>query len=404
MTTTATMPKSEAQHLRQVALNALDLAHCLHTGAANEITFQAWWDEFARGKEFEAARKQWLRWKTDFKRHEIPVEFVDDGREKHVIVSRQVVKVAEKLLAEAEAALGPDKTLRRYPDQVTIKGKTYRLKVYGREIRPLTDREYAELKASIEAEGIKVAVLVDREGNVVDGKHRFIIAEELGLTEVPIAVLAEYDRAALHDLAEQLNACRRQLTKQEQAESRRRRLERIQAKRAQGQSTRQIAEEEGVSQTTIVKDLEESDPAAQVEGKDGRRQGPKKPTKEEKAQRRARIAALLAANPRLTVRELVEELGSTVGTVARDLDALAAEAQEGGSEHESAIVMAVPSSTRTRLGVDPEHDDVRTCLEAALTGLERLREKVRGTEAEALANAVHEVIDGLIWRFVDDAV
>ena len=47
------MTSNEAKRLRRIALNALDLAHCLSTGEANTITFDAWRQEFARGKEYE---------------------------------------------------------------------------------------------------------------------------------------------------------------------------------------------------------------------------------------------------------------------------------------------------------------------------------------------------------------
>lgn len=63
------MNKRDAQRLNDVALNILDLVHCMHTGAANEITQQAWQDMFASGKADDTARKQWQRWKKDLEEH-----------------------------------------------------------------------------------------------------------------------------------------------------------------------------------------------------------------------------------------------------------------------------------------------------------------------------------------------
>ena len=410
-----TMTKSEAEHLRQVALNAIDLAHCLRTGAANQITFQAWWDEFARGKEFEAARKQWLRWKTDFKEFGISCEFVDEGREKHVIVTRHTIEAAERLLADAETVLDAGKEPpRRYPDFVTIKGKVYRLKVYGRDVRPLNDREYAQLKASIEAKGrIEVPVIVDQAGNVVDGKHRLIIAEELGLEDVPMVVLAGHDPEALHNLAVELNACRRQLTKQELAELRRLRQERALSMRAAGMSTRQIADEEGVAPATIQRDLEEvgEGVSSEVMGKDGRRRASQR-SQAEQDERRRQIAEMRAEDPDVTVREIAEKLGVSVGTVARELAALGQD-DERERPHptmceevrevrpEPAPAVTVQQRAGPCMGVDPEEDDLRTCLEALLTGLDRILELTRGTEAGQIAKDAHTVVDTLIWRVIE---
>lgn len=395
------MKKSEAQHLHQVALNAIDLVHCLHTGSANEITFQAWWDEFARGKEFEAARKQWQRWKADFKRYEIPCEFVDDGREKHVIVLREAIEVAERLMEAAAAALGPRDTPQRCPDTVTIQGKTYRLKVYGRGLRALTKREYEDLKASIAVDGIKIAVFCDRDGNIVDGKTRLIIAVELGLERVPIVVLDETDRAKLEELAVNLNECRRQFSRKELTENRRIRQEEALAKKAAGMSNRQIAEEAGVSATTIQRDLDaagESVEDGEVVGTDGRRHHSRQRTAAERAKRRKDIAELRAKKPKITVHEIAEQLDLSVGTVARELKALEAGAACDVPEQEPEDAILVPAGATSHLDCDPEQDDLRPCLEAVLVGLGRIRDGVGGTDLEGLVAEVHAIVETLICR------
>lgn len=50
---------------------------------------------------------------------------------------------------------------------------------------PLRDGEFAELSASIEADGILMPLLIDAEGRVLDGNHRLRAALQLGLETVP---------------------------------------------------------------------------------------------------------------------------------------------------------------------------------------------------------------------------
>lgn len=400
------MNKREARRMNDVALNIFDLVHCLHTGTANEISFDTWQDMFARGKDYEAARKQWQRLKRELERHGV-IEHVADGREDHVVVKPGAMATAEALRAQAQAVLeeGKEET-RTYPDQLTFEApggrRTFRLKVYGRDIPFMDDRQYEELKASIAANGIEVAVEVDKHDAVVDGKTRLTIAHALKipLREIPIHVREETDRAALERIAAELNDRRRHYTKLQLAERRRVRQESARAKRVEGKSTWQIAEEEGVSQRTIRKDIAgtpEGD--GPVLGKDGKRRSRRRSTEERKARRHADIKELLAKNPHLTVRDLVAELGCSAGTVCGDLKALA-EGQERGSSP-AVVTFAAGNAGPSVLGVDPEGDDVRACLEAALTGVEQLREAVRGTAAEPTADGVHKIIDTLIWRLLE---
>jgi len=412
------MNKRRAQRLNDVALNILDLAHCLHTGTANEIGFETWRDMFARGKEYEAARKQWQRWKGALEEHDLCERF-KDGREDRVVLKPHAVEVAEGLRAKAQAVLGQGEVQRRYPDTVTLAGRTFHLKVYGRAVRPLTDREYAALRESIEAKGrVEVAVVVDRRGNVVDGKHRLIVAAELGLEDVPVKVLDSDDEDHLHDLAEDLNACRRQFTRKQLAELKRQRQERAKAKRAAGMSLRQIAEDEGVTAKTIHQDLAGSTSDAQesVVGKDGRTQPARKASQEETAERRQRVAELLAADEyeELTASDIAETLGVSPRTIQRDLQALAASAEENGPHGEepdpapprpvSFVVADVPvDGAGAWHGVDRETAPLQTCLEAALTGLEDLRQRVDEPELRDLVDSVHGLVESAVWRLVEGA-
>ncbi len=410
------MNKRDALRLNEVALNILDLVHCLHTGSANQISFKKWKNMFARAKEHEASRKQWQRWKKDLEEHEICERFAE-GREDHVVLRKSAAKVAEALRTKAQAILNEGKPERCYPDQVTIGDQTYRLKVYGRAVRVLTDREYAALKASIEEKGrIEVRVVVDRRGNVVDGKHRLMIADELGFEDVPVKVLESEDEEYLQDLAEDLNACRRQFTTPQLAELKRQRQERVRARRAGGMSLRLIAEAEGVGETTIRNDLRGRSESTQgkVTGKDGRARPSSKATKEDVAARRKRVAELQANDEHgdMTIRKIAVVLAVSPGTVQHDVKALEAEAtaeqpppeldpEQARPPEFSIITHSQPGGSW--LAVNSESDPLATCLEAAVSGLEQLRERVDEPDLEDLVNSVHGIVDTVLWRLMEGA-
>jgi len=401
------MNKKEAQRLNDVALNIIDLAHCLHTGTANEISQETWQNMFARGKNHEAARKQWRGWKEALERHGL-CERVKEGREDHVILLPNAVEVAEALRAKAQAVLNHGKVERRDPDQLAVAGQTFHFKVYGRAVRPLTDREYAALRSSIKEEGrIEVAIVVDPRGNVVDGKHRLLIADELGLEDFPVNVI-DGDEEMLHRLAEDLNACRRQFTKQQLAELRRQRRARVEVQRKAGKSLRQIAAEEGVNYVTIRNDLAASavDPDVEVHGSDGRVQPASKPTEGEAEVRRERVAALVAQEK--TVTEIADALGVSARTIQRDISALGLREPTRSSEPErpqgfGIVVQEVRLGETSWQGVDPEADPLETCLEAALSCLEQLRERLEEPELGEMAGAAHGIVESVLWRLMESA-
>lgn len=47
---------------------------------------------------------------------------------------------------------------------------------------PLSDEEYAALRADIAERGVLVPIVRDQHGNILDGHHRVRIAEDLGIT------------------------------------------------------------------------------------------------------------------------------------------------------------------------------------------------------------------------------
>jgi hypothetical protein len=139
---------------------------------------------------------------------------------------------------------------------------------YHAAVRPLTDDEYALLKEDIAKRGIITPIIKDAAGNIVDGYHRDKIAKELGLIDIPIKQV-DGTEAELQAMAIALNVARRQLS----AKDRRGLVAQL---RAEGQSTRQIAEQLVVDPKTVRNDLNvaeatgENSPVDRVTGKDGK--------------------------------------------------------------------------------------------------------------------------------------
>lgn len=82
---------------------------------------------------------------------------------------------------------------------------------------PLTDQEYADLKADIDANGIEQPIIVDDLGQIIDGHHRAQIADELGI-DCPCETRVMDSEDAKRDLALRLNVHRRSLTREQKRE------------------------------------------------------------------------------------------------------------------------------------------------------------------------------------------
>lgn len=82
---------------------------------------------------------------------------------------------------------------------------------------PLTTQEEADLTASIHEHGVMVPVLVDEDGDVIDGHHRQKIADHLGI-DYPVEVRAGLTHEQKLDLALRLNIARRHLTREQKRE------------------------------------------------------------------------------------------------------------------------------------------------------------------------------------------
>lgn len=121
----------------------------------------------------------------------------------------------------------------------------------------------AALRASIERFGVLLPIVVDQEGQLLDGHHRTRIAGELGV-DCPRVTRHVADDEERQEIARTLNEDRRMLARSE-------RLPVVRALRENGHSTRAIAGALRVSKSLVHKDLQqEVSTGGQVTGLDGK--------------------------------------------------------------------------------------------------------------------------------------
>lgn len=111
---------------------------------------------------------------------------------------------------------------------------------------PLSRDEYAALKADIEAHGVQVPVIVDEDGEVIDGHHRMQIAQELGVP-CPTVVREGLSDAEKRRMARNLNMQRRQLSTKQK-----RQIIADELAEDPGQSNNSLAKRLGVSDMTVA--------------------------------------------------------------------------------------------------------------------------------------------------------
>jgi transposase len=141
-------------------------------------------------------------------------------------------------------------------------------------LRPLTDSERAELRASIVAHGVVSPIIARPNGSIIDGHHRHELAAELGVS-CPQNVIDCTDRQAAV-LAIGLNTARRQMAKKE-------RNELMSTMRELGMPTREIAAAVGVGDATVVRSTRCAPNGARRVDASGRDQPRNKPTDTEQA-------------------------------------------------------------------------------------------------------------------------
>ena len=110
---------------------------------------------------------------------------------------------------------------------------------------PQTDAEFDALKLSVREFGVQVPVLIG-DHMLIDGRHRWLASEELGLLEIPARFILGLTAQQEHDVAVAVNTARRHLNrKQKEA------IIRAELKRDWERSSRSIAVICGVGHPTV---------------------------------------------------------------------------------------------------------------------------------------------------------
>ena len=127
-------------------------------------------------------------------------------------------------------------------------------------LREYQERELVALRKSIRLRGVEVAIVVDEDGGVIDGINRLRTAAELKLANVPTDVRVGLSDEQKLKLCYELNDARRHMSAADREEVKAR-VERINAMRAEGKTTREIAATEGISLRQVRRDLAVTDDA-----------------------------------------------------------------------------------------------------------------------------------------------
>ena len=141
-------------------------------------------------------------------------------------------------------------------DVIEVDGQKYYV-LFPTLTRSLSTTEYVGLKTDIEANGIRVAIVLDDKNNIIDGIHRLSIAKELkrSTKDIPLDRRQGLTPETAAQLAKALNVHRRHLRLSELKELRQERIEKITEMYKQGMSKRQIARETNVSTSQVDRDL-----------------------------------------------------------------------------------------------------------------------------------------------------
>lgn len=142
---------------------------------------------------------------------------------------------------------------------------------------PLDEEQLHLLRTSIAKSGVLEPVVLDENGQILDGHHRVAIAEELGIA-YPTRVERGLDEDNKRRYAITMNVARRQLSPTVRGSL-------VAQLRTQGLSIRKIAEDLGLPKSTVHHDLKQLSKAGQLEqperitGGDGRDRPATRPAK-----------------------------------------------------------------------------------------------------------------------------
>lgn len=93
-----------------------------------------------------------------------------------------------------------------------VRPKELKTKKYRSLLPPLSEMQQQELRQSIEEIGLQEPPVVDPEGNVLDGHHRVAACVRLGMTEIPVRMMAGFTEYDKRRFAVSVNTIRRHLT------------------------------------------------------------------------------------------------------------------------------------------------------------------------------------------------
>lgn len=113
---------------------------------------------------------------------------------------------------------------------------------------PLSSAEFVALKDDISLHGVRVPVVVDEAGEIIDGHHRYRAAVDLGmrLSEIPVEVRSGLSEQEKRQLSRSMNMQRRHLTVKQK-----RSLIADELREDATQSNNSIAQRLGVSDVTV---------------------------------------------------------------------------------------------------------------------------------------------------------
>lgn len=147
----------------------------------------------------------------------------------------------------------PDRTVRRRLEDLEALARRQL-----NRFPPLADEEYQDLKDDIARHGVRIPIVVDEDGVVLDGFHRQKAARELGV-ECPRIVREGLSDAEKRALSMALNLHRRHLSR----EARRRLLE-AELRSDPERSDRELARTAGVDHKTVAAARQELEEGGEI--------------------------------------------------------------------------------------------------------------------------------------------
>src|SRR3990172_1418026 len=111
---------------------------------------------------------------------------------------------------------------------------------------PLSTDEFESLKASIKRDGVRDAILVDEDGNIIDGHHRYKIDKDAPRTVVKVPSVPEKKA-----LVYKTNLTRRNLSPAQKSDIKKEQKKLAKELNQAGWKQREISELLGVDRTTV---------------------------------------------------------------------------------------------------------------------------------------------------------